>query len=102
MKKKYGNDIINDVVLLRLSAVYPTHVFAAVMSQTNFETLMPSMHFSDNLQVPPINYPGYNHLNKLKPFISLLYESFLNLYTPEQNVSVDESLMNFRGQLMFR
>ncbi|KAM4045335.1 piggyBac transposable element-derived protein 4-like [Anomaloglossus baeobatrachus] len=81
--------------------VHSTPVFAAVMTRTRYETLLRFLHFSDNSQAPPRNDPNYDHLHKLRPLISLLKDSFLNSYTPDQNVSVDESL-SFKGRLSLR
>ncbi|XP_069611178.1 piggyBac transposable element-derived protein 4-like isoform X2 [Ranitomeya imitator] len=80
-------------------SIHSTPVFAAVMSRTRYETLMRFLHFSDNSQAPP---RSDDRLNKLRPLITLLKDLFLNSYTPEQNVAVDESLISYKGRLIFR
>ncbi|XP_069812926.1 piggyBac transposable element-derived protein 4-like [Dendropsophus ebraccatus] len=79
-----------------------TPVFAAVMNRTRYEAIMRFMHFTDNSLIPPRSDPAYDRLCKLRPLLSLLQHSFFNLYTPSLNLSVDESLMSFKGRLSFR
>lgn len=83
------------------SVLHATPVFATVMPWARYETLMRFMHFSNNSQVSPKTDPGYDRLNKCNPLISLLQKCFLHYYTPDQNLSVDEYVMSFKGRLTF-
>ncbi|XP_069819668.1 piggyBac transposable element-derived protein 4-like [Dendropsophus ebraccatus] len=83
-------------------ATHSTPVFAAIMSRTRYETLMRFMHFNDKAQCPPRNDPNFDRLYKLRPLLSLLQQTFLTVYTPDKQLAVDESLMNFKGRLSFR
>lgn len=45
---------------------------------------------------------GTKGSEKITGFITLLTENFRNIFNPTKELSLDESLMLFRGRLMFR
>ena len=57
------------------------------------------LHFNDNAQCPPRNDPAFDKLYKIRPLLNFFAQQFPQLYTPDQNISVDESLVKFSGRL---
>lgn len=73
------------------------------MSRSRFQLILKFLHFNDN------NDPQFDgndekryRLHKLRPFIDLLRDRCKKIYTPGQNVSVDESFVLFKGRLHFK
>ncbi|KAM4045341.1 piggyBac transposable element-derived protein 4-like [Anomaloglossus baeobatrachus] len=81
------------------SPVYATPMFPAVIPRSRYEILMRFWHFNDNSQCLPRNAPEHDRLYKLRPIIEEFTETFLRIYTPTQNISIDESLVKFKGRL---
>lgn len=67
------------------------------MSRNRFELILSVIHVSDNNNVP-VN----NRLHKIQPLVDILVEKFNNVLIPEKNVCIDESMVPFRGRLIFR
>ncbi|KAM9316153.1 piggyBac transposable element-derived protein 4-like [Gastrophryne carolinensis] len=78
-----------------------TPLFPAVMSRNRYEILLRFLHFNDNSTALPRGEPGHNRLHKLRPLINSLLERFAEVYTPSQNVSIDKSLLLFKGRIIF-
>ena len=68
-----------------------------VMCRRRFESLLTNLHFADNS-----NYDGSNRLFKISPFINLMNAAFEKVYRPGQRVCIDESLVPFRGRIVFK
>lgn len=67
------------------------------MSRNRFELILSVIHVSDNN-----NAPQNNRLYKIQPLVDMLVEKFNNVLIPEKNVCIDESMVPFRGRLLFR
>ena len=83
--------------------LYHTPIFQKAMSRNWFQLSLKFFHCSDN------NNPQYDandenrdRLYKVRPLIDLLRARCKTVYTPGQNVSVDESLVLFKGRLKFK
>ncbi|XP_044133452.1 piggyBac transposable element-derived protein 4-like [Bufo gargarizans] len=72
------------------------------MSRQRYEILLKFFHFNDNSQCPSNSSPDYDRLYKIRPLLDYLSEKCLTVYTPSENVSVDESLVKFKGRLHFK
>ena len=77
-------------------------MFSAAMSRTRFEAILRFLHFSDNTTSRPRGHPAFDRLHKIRPLIDHFNLKFADLYTPEQNICVDESLIHFTGRLGFK
>nr|BAF82020.1 piggyBac transposase Uribo1 [Xenopus laevis] len=77
-------------------------LFSAVMPRNRYQILLRFLHFNDNAAAVPPNEPGHDRLYKLRPLIDSLSQRFAEVYTPSQNICVDESLLLFKGRLRFR
>uniref|UniRef100_A0A1B6KBZ7 PiggyBac transposable element-derived protein domain-containing protein n=1 Tax=Graphocephala atropunctata TaxID=36148 RepID=A0A1B6KBZ7_9HEMI len=76
--------------------VIETSVFTEVMSFKRYKLLMRFLHFADDAQSDP-----RDKLKKIRAFVTFFNEKFQKNYIPNQGVSVDESLMKFRGRLAY-
>lgn len=70
---------------------------AKVMPRNRFETLLQLWHFSNNDACPP-----NDRLFKVQPLLDLIVQKFQGIYTPLQDFCIDESLIPFRGRLVFK
>ena len=77
-------------------------IFSAVMSRTRFDMIMRFLHFNDNSQYPPRDHPNHDKLYKLRPLINSFTKRFSEVFIPDQNICVDESLIHFTGRLHFK
>lgn len=71
--------------------------FKAIMPYNRFLQIKRCLHFVDNASLP--EHP--NRLDKIMPVIEHLNKAFSSLYTLEQNVAIDESLLLWKGRLSF-
>ena len=83
--------------------VFKTPFFPAVMSRDRYFQIMRYLHFVDNREeVKDKNSPGCDKLFKIRKFLDLLFPRFLEVYNPERNLSIDETLIKFKGKIYFR
>lgn len=67
------------------------------MSRNRFELLLRMLHFVDNEKDN-----GSNHLYEIQPIIDILETSYKKYYNPTEDICIDESLISFRGRIVFR
>ena len=77
--------------------VMATPIFNSTMPRDRFELLLRFWHFCNN----EVAVEG-NRLFKLKNICDALLKRFQALYTPGKEVSIDESMVLWRGRLIFR
>ena len=70
--------------------------FRKIMSGRRFGLLHKFLHLVDNETIT--DGPG-RKVAKIKPFIDLILKKFKQNYVPNQNVSIDESLLGWKGNL---
>lgn len=68
-----------------------------IMPRNRFELLLRFVHFSNNEENDP-----KNRLSKVAPIINHLNSNFKKYYKPDEILCVDESLVPFRGRIVFR
>lgn len=73
--------------------------FGSVMSRDRFNLIWRYLHFADN-EAPETNTP--DKLQKVRPLITYLNNTFQAQYQPHGDVTVDESMVKFKGRLGFR
>ncbi|KAL6438799.1 hypothetical protein ACFW04_003704 [Cataglyphis niger] len=66
------------------------------MPRKRFLAISHYLHFVDNSTVS-----AEDRIRKIRPVVDFLNARFQELYTPEENVVIDESLMKFRERLNF-
>ena len=85
-----------------IDVLYETPIFRSIMTRNRFQNLLKFFHLNDNAQAPNPADPNRDRLYKLRPLIDHLFEKFQTIYTPQQNMSVDESLLLWKGRLLFK
>ena len=77
-------------------------VFGAIMTRNRFQSILKFLHFNDNDRAPDPRDQNRDRLYKLRPLIDHLCDAFQNNYEPDMCVSIDESLLLWKGRLVFR
>lgn len=67
------------------------------MSRNRFQLLLSFMHFADNSSI----IPG-DRLGKIQPLLDMLQMRYQKVYVPGENIVIDETLIPWRGRLVFR
>lgn len=80
----------------RKSNLY-SNEFSKKMPRNRFELLLRVLHFSNNEDAI-----AGDRLAKLGPLLKLLTDKFKEVYIPEREVCIDETLVPFRGRLVFK
>jgi hypothetical protein len=73
-------------------------IFSEIFTERRFHILPKFLHFVDNEHYEEATCSS-RRLYKLKPALDHLNDGFRSVYTPECEVSVDESLMTWKGRL---
>lgn len=68
-----------------------------VMSRNRFEVLLSMLHFSQN-----DNENATDRLHRVRDLVEVMNDNFKNTYTPGEDLCIDESVVPFRGRLIFR
>ncbi|KAJ8926361.1 hypothetical protein NQ314_021281 [Rhamnusium bicolor] len=74
-----------------------TPIFASIMKRDRFFLILQIFHLCDNKQ--PTNG---DKLYKIRYVVDYLKKKFREIFTPFQKLSIDESLVLFKGRLAFR
>ncbi|GBO06914.1 PiggyBac transposable element-derived protein 4 [Araneus ventricosus] len=75
-----------------------TPFFSKVMSRNRFLQIMQSWHFCNNNDISPNSH----RLVKVQPVIDYFKEKFNNVYKPDQQLSLDECVIPWRGRLSIK
>lgn len=68
------------------------------MPLDRFKVLIKCLHINDNNKMKPRSDPDYDRLHKLRPLFPKLKMNILREYTPNQDLSVDEAMVGFKGR----
>lgn len=79
------------------SELFNLYFFPKYMSRNRFMLLLRTLHFSDNN-----SQDNDNRLNKIEPFTTYFNNKMSEIYEPSENLALDESMVLFRGRLVFR
>ena len=71
------------------------------MKRDRFSLLMKFLHLNDSEKYIRKGQPGHDPLYKLRPFLQPLISNFQQHYTLHREVSVDETMISFKGRLGF-
>lgn len=76
--------------------------FNKMFPRNRFESIYSFFHLVDNASLPKVNEPGYDPCAKLEPIMTHENNVFRFHYTPNEFLSVDESLVGTKNhtQLM--
>ena len=84
-----------------LDELLATLSFSTMMTRDRFKLILKCLHFNDNSTYDPQD-PDRDPLHKVRPILNILRNRFRTVYNPGRNLSVDESLVLFKGRLHFR
>ena len=76
--------------------LYKNEHFSSVMSRERSESILRFFNFGEKLMFENVR------LSKLRMIMDHLNKVMLEVITPEKNLSIDESMMLWRGHLVFR
>ena len=77
--------------------------FWDVMSRNRYQQLTSFLYFVENsADRPERGQPGYDPLWKVRPLLNLCEEKYTTVYTPTCELSIDESIIKFKGWVHFR
>ena len=71
--------------------------FSDHFSRDRFSLLMKFMHMNNNATLPPPDHPDHK-LYKIKPLVTKLCKKFQRFYVPHRNISIDESMIGYKGK----
>ena len=72
------------------------------MSRDRYLHIIRYLHFVNNCNAPNQTDPNRDKLWKIRPFLDALVPKFTAIYAPSQNLSLDETLIKFKGRLHFK
>ena len=75
-----------------------TPIFSHTVSRNHFESIWQAWHFSDNSQ----QTQDSGKLFKIWPMYAYFVQKFRSVYSPKQEMSLDEAMIPWRGHLKFR
>lgn len=71
---------------------------ARVMSIKRFLKILGYLHLADNSQMPARGDPNFDRLYKVRPLLDYFGEKFKISFSPSRYVSIDESMVAFKGR----
>ncbi|KAJ8322435.1 hypothetical protein KUTeg_000009 [Tegillarca granosa] len=72
--------------------------FTNVMRRNRFQNILQCLHCNNNENAVPRGQEGYDPIHKIRPVLNLLNETFSHHYRLGRDVTVDESLVGFKGR----
>ena len=76
--------------------LYKFPMFSKIMPRNRFQLTLRFWHFVDN------NTAGPGRFKKIVPIVEHLNNTMNTIYIPDKDLSIDESMMLWRGRLVFR
>lgn len=73
--------------------------FRSVMSRDRWQIIWQFFHACDNDLALPRDHPRFDKLFKVRRFVEIMLEKWQGAYYPGRNVSVDESIIAFKGRV---
>ena len=78
--------------------VYHYAPVADCISRDRFSEISRYLHFVDNSTLVPRTSPAYDRLGKIRPLLNHLQSRFSAVYTPGQDLAIDEAMIKFQGR----
>ena len=75
--------------------------FSSIMSRDKFLHLLKFLHLADNTAMAAKGEPGYDALFKVRHLLTTLIARYKESYSMKKEVSVDESIIAYKGRLSF-
>ncbi|XP_035216381.1 piggyBac transposable element-derived protein 4-like [Stegodyphus dumicola] len=78
--------------------ILDTPFFGKIMTERRFSLIMKFLHFEDNSTLKGKNYPNPK-LKNIHTLHEMIISNFKTVYIPEKDISIDESLIAYKGLL---
>ncbi|XP_040195336.1 piggyBac transposable element-derived protein 4-like [Rana temporaria] len=75
-----------------------TPFFGTIMSEYRFSLIMKNLHFTNNEDFDEATHPAPK-LKKIWEVFQMIITNFQQAYVPDRDISIDESLMAYKGRL---
>ena len=75
--------------------------FSSILKRDRFSLILRFIHLNDSTKYTPKGQPGHDPLFKIRPFMEPLLEAFKQKYKLRREISLDESMIGFKGRLWF-
>ncbi|KAM9316490.1 piggyBac transposable element-derived protein 4-like [Gastrophryne carolinensis] len=75
-----------------------TPFFGTIMSECRFSLIMKNLHFTNNEEFDEATHPAPK-LKKIWEVYQMIIKNFQQSYVPDRDISIDESLMSYKGRL---
>ena len=82
--------------------LWHTPIFKRAMRRDRYIIILKFLHFADNGDAPDRVDPNRDRLFKVRPLLQMLAERFQAVYIPDESVAVDESILLWKGRLIFK
>ena len=82
----------------RTDEFYNYRPIAQRISRTRFLQIHSFLHFVNNDLLPPYGHSDYSKIQKVKPVMKYLSAKCLELFTPGQDLAVDEAMVKYKGR----
>lgn len=79
-----------------------TPVVSKYMKRNRYQLILKFLHFNDNTNLPPVGEKIARRKFMFEPITSQLLKAFETVVLPPRDVSMDESLLKFHGNLAFK
>ncbi len=76
---------------------FATSTFSSILSRDRFSLILRFLHLNDSSKYTPKGQPGHDPLYKLCPLLDPLLANFQVCYTLGREITVDESMVGFKG-----
>lgn len=79
-----------------------TPAFSKIFSRDKYQLMKSFLHFNNNESQKPKGDPDYDPLYKIRPLLELTKNKYVESYEPGEALSIDESMLKFKGRLSFK
>lgn len=77
--------------------IYRMDIPHSIMSRNRYQMLLSMIHFNNNEEIE-----RGDRLGKIRPLVDILQRKYQALYRPGENIVIDETLVPWRGRLIFK
>jgi len=82
--------------------IHTPYAASVGMSRDRFLALLTMFHLNNKDAKAARGQPGCDPLFKIRPVFDTLITKFQDVYTPEEQLTIDEAICPFRGRIFFR
>jgi hypothetical protein len=81
--------------------IHTPYAASVGMSRDRFLAILTMFHLNNNDAKAARGQPGYDPLSKIRPVIDTLTTKFQDMYTPEEQLTINEAICPFSGRIFF-